>query len=618
MKLADLVSPAQLRDCSQEELKALAQEIRQDIIRVVSRNGGHLASNLGVVELTLALHRAFDCPRDRLIFDVGHQCYAHKLLTGRYAQFSTLRQTGGLSGFPRRDESEYDAFGAGHASTAISAALGMARARDLMQESYKVAAVVGDGALTGGMCYEALNDAGSRKTPLMVVLNDNGMSISRNVGAVSGQLTRLRVSRGWLGMKRAIADALRRAPVAGEMLHRGFSRIKNGVRNILVRDKFFTSLGFRYFGPIDGHDMQGMETVFRRLREMQEPVVVHVVTKKGAGFSDAEKKPEKYHGVSPFQMENGLLRGRAAPSLGAAAGEWLTKLAGANPKICVITAAMTDSAGFGGFARTYPQRLFDVGIAEEHAVTTAAGMAAAGMRPFVAVYETFLQRGYDQMLVDVCLQRLPVCFLMDRAGLGGEDGPTHHGVFGVSMLRHMPNMTVLAPRCEEELRQMLSFALTADGPVAIRYPRAVSGPDLAYQGPFRPGKWEKIRDGADGTLLAASGILGECMQAAEAMEGQGVHLSLYNASSLRPLDEETLLQLARQGTPIFTAEEHCLSGGFGSAVAEFAARQGLAAPRAMLGFEPGFIPHGARGQLLRAQGMDAAGIAEAIRRKIRK
>ena len=618
MKLSDLTSPAQLRDCSQEELKELAQEIRMEIIRTVSQNGGHLASNLGVVELTLALHRVFDCPRDRLIFDVGHQCYAHKMITGRYGQFATLRQMDGLSGFPRRDESEYDAFGAGHASTAISAAVGMARARDLMGENYKVAAIVGDGALTGGMCYEALNDAGSRKTPMMVVLNDNGMSISRNVGALSGQLTRLRVSRGWLGMKRVVSDALRKVPAAGKILHRGFLHIKNGVRNILVRDKFFTSLGFRYFGPIDGHDLEGMEMVFRRLRDMQEPVVVHVVTRKGAGFVDAEEKPEKYHGVSPFQLENGLLRGQGGRSLGKTAGEYLTKLARDHQNICVITAAMTDSAGFGSFAKAYPERLFDVGIAEEHAVTTAAGMAAGGMRPFVAIYETFLQRGYDQIVEDVCLQNLPVCFLMDRAGLGGEDGPTHHGVFGVSMLRHIPNLIVLSPRCEKELESMLDFCLSCDQPVAIRYPRAIEGDLPEYQGDFQLARWEKICDGSQGAILASSGILSECMKAVAALKKEGLELALYNASSLTPLDENCLIQLHREGKSVFTVEEHILAGGFGSAVAEFSARWGLNPPRLMLGLHRRFVAHGARGSLLRAQGLDETGITEAIKKAVKK
>ena len=617
MKLSELTSPAALQDCTPQELQELAADIRAAIIRTVAQNGGHLASNLGVVELTIALHRAFSCPRDRIIFDVGHQCYAHKILTGRYPAFSTLRQLDGLSGFPRRDESPCDAFGTGHASTAISAALGMARARDLMGETYKVAAVVGDGALTGGMCYEALNDAGSRKTPLMVVLNDNGMSISRNVGALSGQLTRMRVSRGWLGMKRAVSDVLRKTPLAGEWLHRVFQRVKNGVRNILVKDKFFTSLGFRYFGPIDGHDLAGMERVFRRLKELPDPVVVHVVTRKGAGFLQAEQKPEKYHGVGPFQLENGTPKREYAPSLGARAGEYLTSLAREDERICVVTAAMTESAGFGKFAQAFPRRLFDVGIAEEHAVTLCAGMAAAGMRPFVAIYETFLQRGVDQIIGDICLQRLPVCLLMDRAGLGGEDGPTHHGVFGVSLLRSVPNLKLLAPRDEAELKAMILWTLTQADPVAIRYPRQ-AGTGLPPCGGFALGKWESLRPGSGAALLSSSALLEECLAAAELLSHQGVETAVINASSLCPLDEETLESLSRAGTPVFTAEEHVLAGGFGSAVAECCARRGWAAPRMMLGLPDAFIPHGSRRALLERYRLTAEGIARQIKKAVEK
>ena len=616
MKLSEITSPQALRGLSQEELQQLSEEIRAAIIRTVAQNGGHLASNLGVVELTLALHRVYDCPQDKIIFDVGHQCYAHKLLTGRFGQFSTLRQLGGLSGFPRRDESVYDAFGAGHASTAISAAVGMARARDLMGERYKIAAVVGDGAMTGGMCYEALNDAGSRKTPLMVVLNDNGMSISRNTGALSAHLTKLRVSRGWLGMKKNVAEVLLRLPLCGQKLHRGFQRIKNGVRNVLVKDRFFTALGFRYFGPIDGHDLAGMERIFRRLREMNEPVVVHVVTRKGAGFRQAEEKPEKYHGVSPFVMENGQTRHFAGPSMGCLGGRYLTELAARDERISVITAAMTDSTGFGPFAARYPQRLFDVGIAEEHAVTMAAGMAAAGMRPFVAIYETFLQRACDQIAEDVCLQRLPVTFLMDRAGLGGEDGPTHHGVMGVSMLRSIPGIQIFAPRCPGELQAMIDWALTSAGPVAIRYPRSAPEIDLPF-GRFAAGTWETLREGKDAALIACSSILAECMRAADRLRQEGIEAAVINASSIRPLDEGCLRGLSRAGIPFFTVEEHVLPGGLGSAVTEHCLQAGLTLPRAAIALPDRFIAHGARSALLRQCALDPDSIAGRIKKAVK-
>ena len=615
MLLSRINCPADLGGLTPTELKELAGEIRKEIIRTVARNGGHLASNLGVVELTIALHRALNCPEDRIVFDVGHQCYAHKMLTGRYARFSTLRTLDGLCGFPRREESEYDAFDTGHASTAISAALGIARARDLKGEGYRVAAVVGDGALTGGMCYEALSDAGSRKTPLMLIVNDNEMSISRNVGAVAKQLTRLRLSRGWLGMKRSVAETLRRVPGVGGKLYGGFQRIKNRLRNALVRDRFFTALGFRYFGPVDGHDIGEMERIFRRLRDMEEPVAVHVVTKKGAGFADAEEKPEKYHGVAPFVLEDGRTRDHASPSAGAVAGEWACRLAEEDGRICAVTAAMTQSTGFGPFAARFPDRLFDVGIAEEHAVTMAAGLAAGGMRPLAVIYESFLQRAFDQIAVDVSYQRLPVTFLMDRAGIGGEDGATHHGLLGVGMLGAVPGLPILAPRCGEELRQMLSWALGQDGPAAIRYPRDLPEDGPAY-GKFAFGTWETLLEGRDAVILASSAILKECREAAELLKARGIRAGLINASTVRPLDEKRLRQLAADGIPVVTVEEHMLCSGFGSAVAAFCAREGLPAPRAMIGIEDAFVPHGCRSGLLKRLRLDAEGIAARMEKAV--
>ncbi len=617
MNLSEITSPAAIKDLSEKELHVLADDIRGAIIRTVALNGGHLASNLGAVELTIALHRTLDCPQDKLIFDVGHQCYAHKILTGRYNQFSTLRKTGGLCGFPRREESPYDAFDTGHASTAISAALGMARAREMRKEKGRVVAVVGDGAMTGGMCYEALNDAGSSQIPMMVVLNDNEMSISRNVGALSRQLTRLRISRGWLGVKKNVSETLLRVPLAGPRLHHMFQRVKDGLRNVLVKDRFFTSLGFQYLGPIDGHDIVGMERVFRRCLEIDRPVLVHVVTKKGRGFTQAEEKPEKYHGVAPFELENGKNRGTEGPSMGKRAGAFITELAEKEKSICVVTAAMTDSTGFGGFVSKFPGRLFDVGIAEEHAVTMAAGMAAAGMRPFVAIYETFLQRAYDQIMEDICLQRLPVCFLMDRAGLGGEDGATHHGVFGVPMLNTLPYMTVLCPRCEAELQAMIRWTMTKDGPVAIRYPRSIPDMDaLAYQA-YRFGKWETLRQGKSACLLGSSSILKECLTAASLLEKEGMQAAVVNASTLRPLDEEMLEKLTREGTPLITVEENALSGGFGCAIAAWCAERRLPGPAAMIALPDAFIPHGSRHDLLVRCGLDAESIAARVKKAVK-
>ena len=602
MKLSELLSPAQLKGCSEEELQALAAEMRRCIIETVQKNGGHLASNLGVVELTLALHRVFECPEDKILFDVGHQCYAHKLLTGRYERFATLRQTDGLSGFPSRTESPCDVFADGHASTAISAAVGLCRARDIQGKNHCVVAVVGDGAMTGGMCYEALNDVGQRKTRLVIVLNDNEMSIDKNVGALSQHLTQMRVSRGWIGTKKVIAEALVRVPVAGKGLYRAFRRVKNSVRNVFVKDRFFSSLGIRYFGPIDGHDEQEMERVFRRVRDLQEPVVVHVVTSKGKGYTKAEEKPEYYHGVSPEGK-------KAGASFGAAAGECVTEMAAENEKICVVTAAMTDSTGFGPFRKKYPERLYDVGIAEEHAVTLASGLAAGGMHPVVAVYETFMQRGFDQMLMDVCLQKLPVVFLMDRAGLGADDGPTHHGVFGLPMLQSMPGLKLWVPRCCDELRCMLEKAFEEQGPVAILYPRSEADNCPAFDA-FMPGKWEKMRDGRDGTLLAFSSMVQTALDAAVLLKEKGLEMAVVNASSLSPLDGDMLKEMA--GKPLYTLEESQLTGGFGSRVALECTQKKLPVPRQQMGIPDVFVPFGDRNEWLRRLSLDAEHVARKI------
>ena len=602
MKLANLQKPTQLKNCSETEMMTLAEDIRRCIIDTVNLNGGHLASNLGAVELTLALHSVFDCPRDKILFDVGHQCYTHKLLTGRYEKFSALRQTDGLSGFPSRAESEYDAFADGHASTAISAAVGLARARDLQGEEYRVVAVVGDGAMTGGMCYEALNDAGQRKTPLILILNDNEMSIDPNVGALSLHLTKLRTSRGWLGMKKAVNDGLAKMPLFGKGMQKIFRRVKNSVRNVFVKDRFFSSLGFRYFGPIDGHDLEEMRRVFMQVRDMEEPVVVHVVTQKGRGYQPAEDKPELYHGVSPKGMPG-------HPSFGACAGKYVTELAEKNEKICVVTAAMTDSTGFKPFRLQYPNRLFDVGIAEEHAVTLAAGLAAGGMRPVVAIYQTFLQRGWDQMLMDVCLQKLPVLFLADRSGLGADDGPTHHGVFGLPVLMSMPGMKIFAPVNGDEMKQMIHTALQLDGPAVILYPRS-EAEQIPGLSSFTPDQWKMVKDGKDAALITFSSMVETAVEAAERLKEQGVELTVIHASALWPLDEKMLRTLS--DVPLYTLEESVLSGGFGSHVAQACLRMGVPAPRQQLGIPDVFVPFGDRKELLRRLGLDADSIARTI------
>lgn len=610
MVLERIHSSEDVKRLSSKELPVLAQELRARIIDSVSRNGGHLASNLGVVELTIALHRAFDFPKDALIFDVGHQCYAHKLLTGRADSFDTLRQFGGLAGFPRREESPYDAFDTGHASTAISAAAGMARARDLAGGSQSVVAVVGDGALTGGMCYEALSDAGSSKLRMIVVLNDNGMSISRNVGAVSRYLTHMRSSKGWFEAKHVVGDFLRRIPVVGNSLHAFFQRIKNSLRNIFVQDRLFDSLGFHYLGPVDGRDITGLERLFRRARQLNEPVLIHVVTKKGRGYSQAESDPTRLHGTPPFDVHTGEPLSPAGKSMGKAAGDALCAMAAADSRIVAVTAAMTGSTGLGEFASRYPDRLYDVGIAEEHAVTMAAGLAAGGARPFVAIYDSFLQRAYDQILLDVCEQHLPVCFLVDRAGLI-EDGVTHQGVYGNAFLTQMPGLTVLNAATCDELQAMIRYALTLDAPVAIRYGKTETENVAVWprEKPYAP-MWPLLRTGDELAILACGAMVGQAMRAAELLDQQSLRCAVYAADCIQPLDESVLNQL--KDSKLVTLEEGVVSGGLSSLVPAWRAAHGVCKPLLTLGVEGLCATQGDHTLQLRAQGLDAESVARRI------
>ena len=610
MVLERIHSSEDVKRLSSKELPVLAQELRARIIDSVSRNGGHLASNLGVVELTIALHRAFDFPKDALIFDVGHQCYAHKLLTGRADSFDTLRQFGGLAGFPRREESPYDAFDTGHASTAISAAAGMARARDLAGGSQSVVAVVGDGALTGGMCYEALSDVGSSKLRMIVVLNDNGMSISRNVGAVSRYLTHMRSSKGWFEAKHVVGDFLRRIPVVGNSLHAFFQRIKNSLRNIFVQDRLFDSLGFHYLGPVDGRDITGLERLFRRARQRDEPVLIHVVTKKGRGYSQAESDPTRLHGTPPFDVHTGEPLSPAGKSMGKAAGDALCAMAAADSRIVAVTAAMTGSTGLGEFASRYPDRLYDVGIAEEHAVTMAAGLAAGGARPFVAIYDSFLQRAYDQILLDVCEQHLPVCFLVDRAGLI-EDGVTHQGVYGNAFLTQMPGLTVLNAATCDELQAMIRYALTLDAPVAIRYGKTETENVAVWprEKPYAP-MWPLLRTGDELAILACGAMVGQAMRAAELLDQQGLRCAVYAADCIQPLDESVLNQL--KDSKLVTLEEGVVSGGLSSLVPAWRAAHGVCKPLLTLGVEGLCATQGDHTLQLRAQGLDAESVARRI------
>ena len=618
--LEKIHSPRDLDGMSYEELDRLAGEIRNELITTVSANGGHLASNLGAVELTLALHRVFHMPEDKIIFDVGHQSYVHKMITGRYDRFNTLRCYGGLSGFPKRGESEYDCFETGHASTAISAALGMARARDFRKEKNEVIAVVGDGALTGGMCYEALNDAGNSGTKMIVVLNDNEMSIAPNVGALSNYLTNLRISAGWQSAKRRVRH-LNSVPVIGKPLYKMIHGAKKLRRSVVVRDAelgFFEALGFEYFGPINGHDLAGMENTFRQARKYKGPCVIHLLTKKGYGYDKAEERPEKFHGTPPFYIETGYRIDKpAAPSWGHTMADTLAEMSGKDDRIVAITAAMKLGTGLDHFAEKYPDRLIDVGIAEEHAATMAAGLAAGGMRPYVAVYSTFFQRCYDQMIHDICMQNLPVTFLLDRSGIGGEDGPTHHGLFDLSAVLPVPGMTVLAPATSGELVRMLKWTARQDGPVTIRYPKSVKKFRTAEEdGPFVPGKWE-VLTGKSGVYLLASGSMTvRAMDAHAILEQDGIASTVVNCSSVKPLDGELLAGIPEDAN-VFTMEEHMLAGGFGEYVTRFCLDRGYTVPVHCFAVEDGFVQHGDHERLMADAGLDAESMAEKIRETVK-
>ena len=613
MHLRDIKSPADLKGLPYDELNMLAEQIRGELVSTISHRGGHLASNLGVVELTIALHRVFDMPKDKIIFDVGHQSYVHKLLTGRYSRFNTLRTFGGLSGFPKRSESEYDVFETGHSSTAISAALGLARARDFRGEDHAVIAVVGDGALTGGMCYEALNDAGNDGTKLIVILNDNEMSIAPNVGALSRYLTDLRVSKGWTSTKRKVKSGLNNIPVIGKPLYRLMNWSKDALKSLLVKDDgFFTALGFHYFGPIDGHDLKSMEHTLRLARDFDGPAVIHVLTRKGHGYDKAEEKPEMFHGTPPFYVETGGLRKKSAlPSYGKVMAQELAVMAETDPRIVAVTAAMPSGTGLKTFQERFPERMLDVGIAEEHAVTMAAGLAAGGMKPYFAVYATFFQRGFDQMIHDVCMQNLPVTFLLDRGGLVGEDGATHHGVYDLASMLPVPNMTVLAPRDIQELRAMLRWSQKHTGPCAIRYGRCSFdfGEKYPVDG-FRAGRWEVLEDGSDCAILAVGSMVPHALAAREILASKGVCARVINCSSIKPMDESMLRSL--RDIPMVTMEEHMLAGGFGSAVNAFCQGEEIPGPVVCFGIRDTFIQHGRYDQLMKYLGLEPQQMADRI------
>jgi 1-deoxy-D-xylulose-5-phosphate synthase len=616
--LKDLGSPAELKNFSPAELKSLAEEIRTEIIDTVSRTGGHLASSLGVVELSIALHRVLDTPKDKILWDVGHQAYAHKLLTGRLERFGTLRQMGGISGFPKREESPHDCFDVGHSSTSISAALGMAAARDALGGSEKIVAVIGDGSLTAGLAFEGLNQAGHLKKDLIVVLNDNEMSISPNVGALSSFLSRKMTSDLFIRFKKETENLLGHVPRFGKDLLSLARRAEDSLKGFLTPGMLFEAFGFDYVGPLDGHNLDELIQTLQNVSRLKGPILVHVLTKKGKGYLPAEENPPLYHGVGPFDRESGEVQGSKgdAPSYTAVFGRTLVELAEKDERIVAITAAMLEGTGLKEFAQRFPERFFDVGIAEQHAVTFAAGIACNGLRPTVAIYSTFLQRGYDSVLHDVCLQNLPVTFALDRGGLVGADGPTHHGVFDYSYLRHIPNLTFMVPRDERELRRAMATAQRHEGPFAYRYPRGVGSglPLNDVPSPVPIGKGEKLRDGSDGVIFAIGTCAAPALQAAQMLADEGLSLAVVDPRFLKPLDRDLLIAEANRTGLVITVEENVLQGGFGSAVMELLAQEEIFPRIACIGLPDFFVEQGSQEQLQARYGLDAVGIAGRIRK----
>ena len=604
-------SPGDLKVLTPQELDRLAAELRQEVLEVVSVNGGHLASNLGVVELTLALHLVYDSPTDKIIWDVGHQCYIHKLLTGRQKEFPSLRRLGGLSGFPKPQESVHDAAETGHSSTSISIAMGMAIARDLNRDKYNVVAVIGDGALGGGMALEALNHAGAQKLNLTVILNDNEMSIARNVGGLSSYLSRVRTDPKYTRLAEDLKFVLKKIPAVGDQVYRAAERIKSSIKYLLVSGMLFEELGFTYLGPIDGHNLGGLQRILNQAKNYRGPVLIHVVTKKGKGYGPAEAEPAKYHGVGPFDLETGAAK-PGARTYTDVFSQKICALAKKDPRIVAITAAMLDGTGLKPFSRQFPGRFFDVGIAEQHGVTVASGLARAGYRPVVAIYSTFLQRALDQVLHDVCLPGLPVLFALDRAGLVGEDGETHHGLFDLSMLRHIPNLTIMMPKDFSELEGMLDLALTLPGPAVVRYPRGRAATlPATLAGPQEVGRGEVLRDGRDLAIIGLGPTLYPALQAQATLHSLGLSAAVLNPRFVKPLDLELVKQYANRCGRLLIVEEQAAAGGLGSAILEGCSALGLTPLTRLMGVEDMFVPHGDQAELARLCHLTAADIVAA-------
>ncbi len=617
MKYLDTInSPQDLKKIPKEYLPGLASEIRERLLEVVSRTGGHLASNLGVVELTIALHYIFDTPDDLIVWDVGHQAYVHKLLTGRRDTFHTLRQFGGISGFPKTDESIYDSFNVGHSGTSLSAALGMVEARDKLGKSNKVIAVIGDGSMTAGMVFEGLNHTGDLKKDIIVILNDNEMSISRNVGAISSYLSKIITGSLYTKVKQETEFIIKNIPRIGEPMLKVAKKAEESVKGLVGPGTLFEELGFRYIGPIDGHRFDHLFPTLENIKRLRGPVLVHVVTKKGKDYPPAERDPASFHGIPPFDIKTGQpLKKSVVTTYTKIFSRSLIKLAEKNDKIVAISAAMPEGTGLHSFSDRFPGRFYDVGIAEQHGVTFAAGLAIRGFHPVVAIYSTFLQRSYDQIVHDVCLQNLPVTFAIDRAGIVGEDGPTHHGTFDINYLRHIPNIIIMAPKDEDELQHMLCTSVNYNGPSAVRYPRG-SGVGVELKSQFMPieiGKGEILLEGSDVAIIALGNMVYPAIEAAGILKKNGIDAAVANARFAKPVDEEMILELAYKCGYIVTIEDGALSGGFGSAVLEALEKHGAADIHVKrIGLPDKFIEHGTIKELHRVYGLDADGIAENV------
>jgi 1-deoxy-D-xylulose-5-phosphate synthase len=619
--LPQIDSPADLKKVSREELPKVAEELRDYIISVVSTVGGHLGSSLGAVELTLALHYTFNAPRDRIVWDIGHQAYGHKILTGRRDRFPTLRQYGGLSGFPVRDESPYDTFNVAHAGTAISGALGMAVARDLKGEDFYIVAVVGDAGLTAGLELEGVNNLGMLQKKVLVILNDNKMSISPNVGAIAGYLNRIVHGRAYVHLTQQVEKLMLAVPRLGRRLFKISKEIVDSAKALLIPGLVFQELGFEYLGPINGHNIDELLDALAKVKDNTRPTLLHVVTQKGKGYPQAERLPVKYHGVTQFDISTGTFHKAPAkaPSYTAVFGKAMCELAERDQRIVAITAAMSEGTGLDEFSQRFPDRFFDVGIAEQHAVTFACGLALEGMRPVAAIYSTFLQRAYDQVIHDVCLMRAPVTFALDRAGLVGADGPTHHGLYDLAYLPAAPGMIVMAPKDENELRHMLYTALAAEGPAALRYPRGNGiGVPLEEFKRLEIGKAEILREGDDIAILALGSMVYPCLEAAERLARLDIHATVINARFIKPLDEDLILCLAAEKQFLVTAEEGTEYGGFGAMVAALLQDRKIPASIVRIAVPDRIIPHGAPNLLHAKYGLDVDGIVERIQRFARE